>query len=72
MNTGTRKSKRRAKVEELPAKQELTTDQAKSVKGGIAGSQHPGGANFGFCDGSVRNITDGTSNTLLVAEKRIG
>jgi len=62
------KTKKRANVKNLPkTKKELTPEQAKRVKGGL------------FGDGSVRfiqssigtaNITDGTSNTLLNAEKK--
>jgi len=62
--------KKRTKANDLPkTKQELTPKQAKRVKGG---SVHTGGVNVLLGDGSVRfaDIKDGTSNTLLTAEKK--
>ena len=63
--TATTKSKRRAKVKELPAKHQLTADEAKSVQGGV----FPGGMQVAMGDGSVRNIVDGTSNTIIAVKK---
>ena len=62
------KTKKRTNVKNLPkTKQELTPGQAKRVKGGTA---HPGGVNVALADGSVRNVSDGTSNTLLSAVQK--
>jgi len=56
--------KKRTKAKDLPkTKRELTPGQAKRVKGGL--TPYPGGIQVAMGDGSVRNITDGTSNTLL-------
>jgi prepilin-type processing-associated H-X9-DG protein len=58
------KTSKRANVKNLKTVQELTPKQAKRVKGGS--TPHPGGINVAMGDGSVRNIADGTSNTLLL------
>lgn len=60
-------TKNRIKVEDLeqPA-QELTPDEAKDVKGGFG----DGSVRF-IKDGNVQ-ITDGTSNTILISEKKTG
>jgi prepilin-type processing-associated H-X9-DG protein len=58
------KTKKRTNVKNLSkTAKNLTPAQAKRVKGGT--TAHPGGINVLMADGSVRNITDGTSNTLL-------
>lgn len=62
--TATTQSKRRAKVKALPTRKKLTAEQAKGVKGGISG-----GIQVAMGDGSVRNITDGTSNTIIAVKK---
>jgi len=64
------KSRRRAKIKELPAQQELTTDQTKAITGGLEDACRKKSSNALMGDGSVRNIKDGTSNTLLVAESK--
>jgi len=47
-----KKTNQRTKVKDLPkSKKELTKQEQKKVKGG---SNHTGGVNFGFSDGSVR------------------
>ena len=59
------KTKKRTDVKNLSkAPKNLTAAQAKRVKGGTSS-----GVQVVMCDGSVRNITDGTSNTLLSAKK---
>ena len=64
------KTKKRTNVKELSKNtKDLTPDQAKRVKGGTR-SSHTGGVQVVMADGSVRSITDGTSNTLLSAEKK--
>jgi len=63
------KTKKRTNVKSLSkTAKNLTSEQAKRVKGGLVSS--PGGVNVAMADGSVRNISDGTSNTLLTAEKK--
>ena len=61
------KTKKRTNVKKLKTAKELTSDQAKRVQGG-SGSGYHGGIQVALADGSVRNITDGTSNTILVGE----
>lgn len=63
------KTSKRTNVKNLKSAKQLTRDQAKRVKGGSR-TRHPGGINVSMGDGSVRNITDGTSNTLLLSEVR--
>ena len=63
-------SEKRTEAQDLPkSTKELNADEAKQVQGG-AESPHTGGVNFVFCDGSVRNITDGASNTLLTSTEK--
>lgn len=55
--------RRRTQVKDLPRKQKkLTRDEQKNVKGGIIAVL------IGKTDGS-KNITDGTSNTVLPTNK---
>ena len=62
------KTKKRTNVKSLSkTAKNLTPEQAKRVKGGL--TAYPGGVQVVMADGSVRNITDGTSNTLLDAKK---
>lgn len=67
-------NKKRTKVQDLPkTKQELTPDQAKRVKGGLANNLSQAEQKVALGDGSVRtatSITDGTSNTLLPAVQK--
>jgi hypothetical protein len=63
------KTKSRTNVKDLPkTAQELTPDQAKRVKGGLADNVSLAQQKVALGDGSVRvaNIADGTSNTLLL------
>ncbi len=64
-------NKKRTEAQDLPkTKQELTAEEAKQVQGGCQNNLSPSAQKV--ADGSVRiaNISDGTSNTLLITEKR--
>ena len=67
----TKETKRRTKVKDLKkSEEELTTDQAKKVKGGILPYiEQDAITSRSITDGtsntSKSSITDGTSNTLL-------
>ena len=60
--------KSRIKVDDLEEQEkELTPEEAKDVKGGVFGD-----GSVRFAKPSSTQITDGTSNTVIVSEKITG